>query len=469
MTLLHHLLLPSLERPAAALESIGGSKLNGTQLRERAAIVANALAGERIAKDEPILLKIGNEPEDVAGYLGIWEAGAVAVPYHKTSPEIAVAALRDRVRCRFAIDAVSLKAIGGAEPPLRPELSGAAIIVFTSGSTGKPKGVIVGHEALTYKLGVLSELLPLGAEDAVLCPLQLTFIFGVWVTLLGLLAGSRTVLMPKFSTDSAASFLDHATILAAVPSMLRSLAQKPPRSSPRIKAIFTGGEPLGVALAERLGTSFPGVEIFDLYGLTETGSCDFCLAPKQQPAGLGTIGKPTEGVEFQIAPVGGHYVPNEGELQIRTPSRMIGYLDDAESTARAFASGFFKTGDLARVREDGFVELIGRLKEIISRGGNKIAPLEVDGVFAQHPDVQAAITTGVPDPALGETIHVLIVRRHGSDVNAASLREWAAARLERFKVPDAIHFVETLPSGATGKADRQAAAQMIKGREPLKN
>jgi long-chain acyl-CoA synthetase len=460
MTVLHRLLTPALEKAGASLSTIDGSVLDAAGIQERAGAVAAALVSAGVRENEPVLLMIRNEPEDVPGFLGIWQAGAVAVPCHISTPTSAVGAQRDRAGYRFEVHGGLLRTSGGIPAPYRAELEGAALIVYTSGSTGKPKGVVVGHEALSYKLRVLSNLLALQERDAVLCPLQLTFIFGIWVTLLGMFSGCRTILVPKFSPTSIVDALGRSAVFAAVPSMLRALMELRHPISVDLKKILTGGEPLGVALARQLKDAFPQAELFDLYGSTETGSCDFCLTPADQPAGFGTIGRTTKGVSYRIAPVPGHAESGEGELQIQTRSRMLGYLDDAQQTASAFSEGFFKTGDLARRRQDGLVELAGRLKDIISRGGNKIAPLEIDALFAAHPDVKAALTTGVPDPILGETVHVLILIKQGASTTASSLREWAFARVEKFKVPDAIHFVDALPAGVTGKVDRRAAAKI---------
>jgi acyl-CoA synthetase (AMP-forming)/AMP-acid ligase II len=150
-----------------------------------------------------------------------------------------------------------------------------------------------------------------------------------------------------------------------------------------------------------------------------------------------------------------------GELQIRTPYIMSGYLDAPDLTAAAFQDGWFRTGDLARVREGGVVELAGRAKELIVRGGNKVSPLEIEQVFAAHPDVAAAMATGLPDPVLGERIHLLVVLRPGRTCGADALREFAAPRLPKFKRPDAFHFADALPLGRTGKADRGALRVLL--------
>jgi long-chain acyl-CoA synthetase len=238
--------------------------------------------------------------------------------------------------------------------------------------------------------------------------------------------------------------------------MLRML--EPPPAAPALRAILSGGESLGTALPGALGEAWPGAGIFDLYGLTETGSCDFCLTPSDLPQGVGTIGFATEHVAFRVAARNGAAV---GELQISTPFGMLGYLDDPALTEASFSDGFFRTGDLARLRADGRVELVGRIKGIISRGGNKIAPLEIENLFGNHPDVAGVLCTGIADERLGEALHVMIVPRPGVALDADVLRRWAAVRTEPYKLPDGIHFAKSLPLGATGKADRAALARMI--------
>ncbi len=150
-----------------------------------------------------------------------------------------------------------------------------------------------------------------------------------------------------------------------------------------------------------------------------------------------------------------------GELQIGTPFGMLGYLDDPALTEASISERFFRTGDLARLRDDGRVELVGRIKAIISRGGNKIAPLEIENLFGSHPDVAGVLCTGIADARLGEAVHVMVVPRAGVALDVEMLRRWAAARTEPYKLPDRIHFAKSLPIGATGKADRAALARMI--------
>ena len=461
MNHLGQLIESALAESQAVLEGHLGETIGGAEVIVRAKTMADVLRAAGVVRDEPVLLIIRNQPLDVVGYLAIWQVGAVAVPVHADTLVENIEALRLRAGARFSVRSGVIQSWANDFPLIREGLRGAAIVVFTSGSTGKPKGVIVGHRALCFKLGVLSKLLSFEPSDRVVVPLQLTFIFGIWVTLLGLLSGSKVVLVSKLTPEAVTMLLPSTTILAAVPTMLRAIrAREQAVTAPSLRKILTGGEPLASALATSLGEIFPTAAIYDLFGLTETGSCDFCLGPAQQPQGLGTIGKPTEGVAFRIAS-GPEHGPGIGELQVKTRSVMLGYLDEPELTANAFDGAYFKTGDLARLRQDGLVELVGRSKDIISRGGNKIAPLEIDNLFAQHPNVVSAMSFGIADQRLGQALHVIVVKRAGCNDTEQSMRDWAMSRIEKFKLPDAVHFCDVLPLGSTGKADRKTAAMMI--------
>jgi long-chain acyl-CoA synthetase len=294
----------------------------------------------------------------------------------------------------------------------------------------------------------------------VLSPLQLTFIFGLWVSLLTLMKGARLVLVPKFTGDAIGRGLVEATVLAGVPSMFRALLADSAVPAPNLRMILTGGEVLAPGLAKAMRRVAPAA-IHDLYGLTETGSCDFYLGPPDQPHGFGTIGHPTDRVMFRLARDRCAVATGEtGELQIRTPFGMLGYLDNPELTDASFDGDYFRTGDLARITAGGYIELVGRSKDIISRGGIKIAPLEIDNLLGEHPGVAAALCAGVPDERLGEVIHAVIVPRAGAHLDAVELRDWLLTRTEHFKVPDVFHFCDVLPSGSSGKADRSAVLQL---------
>jgi acyl-CoA synthetase (AMP-forming)/AMP-acid ligase II len=448
----------------ASAGELGSRSLRAPELEASARALAADLKAAGATPNEPVVLFVSNRSQDLIGFLGIWLARCVAAPIHVVTPQQAVQGLIARLGARFIIRAGRLETLGSVVLPPRPLLEGAALIVFTSGSTGQPKGVILRHEGLRWKLQVLHQLIGVTTEDVVVVPLQLTFIFGIWVSLLSLMSGSRLQLAPKFS--AAAFATSGATVLATVPTLLRSLSAHACIDASRLRIILTGGEPFGLAIAEKLAVLVPKVRVFDLYGLTESGSCDFCVRPEDQPTARGTIGRPTDGVAFRIAEAPELGLPTGvGELQIRTPAIMAGYLDDPLQTAVAFVEGYLRTGDLATVRSDGYVKLVGRSKDVISRGGNKIAPLEIENLFAQHEDVLATLAFGVPDDRLGESVHLMVIAQDRK-LSGDDLREWAKDRLERFKIPDVFHFVDELPAGRTGKADRAAARMSLNRRVP---
>jgi acyl-CoA synthetase (AMP-forming)/AMP-acid ligase II len=445
------------------VESASGEALQPVDVLALGERVRHALAKQGVAPNEPVHVVIGNRPSDLGALLGVWQAAAVAVPIHAAAAASTVERVRRISGARFSVEGARLDAFGQAAPPHRALLREAALVIFTSGSTGEPKGVVIGHQRLADKLAVLDGLLGISADNVVFSPLQLTFIFGLWVSMLTLMKGARLMLASKFAGDAMERGLANATVLAGVPSMFRTLLAVPAVTAPKLRLLLTGGEVLAPGLAHALSRLTPAA-IHDLYGLTETGSCDFHLGPAGQPQGFGTIGHPTDGVAFRLVREGRTVAAGEtGEMQVRTPFGMLGYLDDPELTAAAFDGDYFKTGDLARMNADGRVALVGRSKDIISRGGLKIAPLEIDNLLAEHPDIAAALCAGVPNERLGEVLHAVIVPRAGAQLDVAALRAWLLARTERFKVPEVFYFRDAIPSGSSGKADRRAVAQLAAG------
>jgi long-chain acyl-CoA synthetase len=458
---------------APALNDTGGT-LSYRVLAGEALKVASALNSLGVSEDEPVLVSVANEARDVSALIGVWLAGGVVVPVGRHSPDAAIDGLCEVTGARFVItndETELVTRVSHQEPPIRPLLEGAALIIFTSGTTGRPKGVVLSHHAFVGKLHAIDEMLNFTQKTRTLLVLQITFVFGLWVTLLTLLKGGTVWMHRRFDPVEVLTVLKdkHISDVALVPTMIRKilatheslLADSVDNIEPF--RILTGGEPLGRALGRRLQMLVPHVGVVDVYGLTETCSSDFFLREKDQVKFAGTIGHPGPQVQFRIADDQGRQLPIKqiGELQIRTPFIMNGYLDEPDLTRSAFVDGFFRTGDLAQVREDGRVQLAGRIKDLIMRGGTKVSPLELDHILLEHPAVAAALTTGIPDEILGERIHALIVPRADASVDEADLRDWIANRIERFKWPDVYHFVPELPTGHTGKVNRNALREQL--------
>ena len=462
---------------AIAIEA-AETKLTYEALLDRAMDVQRALAAQACRSDEPVHVLVSSHPADLAGFLGVWLAGGVVVPLHRTSPASVIGSVQGRSRARFTVDVARsdgdiVTAIGDAPPP-RAQLERAAMIIFTSGSTGAPKGVVIGHEAFSGKLRAIDAMIHFRRNERTLQLLNITFSFGIWASLLTLIGGGTIVLPQKFVPALLLEQLRSEQIhrVGVVPTMLRAMlavlaqgAEGVTAECPALRQILTGGEQLSEQLATQVARLFPDTDLVNIFGLTETSTCDFFQFPRDREANPHSLGLPSSNVQFRVvdelsAPCGQGVI---GELQIRSPFLMNGYLDEPGLTQAAFSDGWFRTGDLAQLDAEGQVRLMGRSKELISRGGNKVTPMEVERALKQYEAVCDCMVVGAPDDILGERIHALIVPMSGCAIEADPLRAFLSSRLDRFKMPDFIYIADALPIGRTGKADRRELRNMISG------
>ncbi len=402
--------------------------LSASRIVDEAELGARTLLAEGLRPFAPVPVEVENRPTDVIDLLAVYRAGGVAVPIHRATPEVRRREMLDMLRPS-------------------PLLEGASTIVFTSGSTGAPKGVVLCADRQADKLAAIGAETrwPRGART--LLALQLTFSFGQWVTWLTILTGGTLVLPERLTVEAVARRLAAGGVdrLPAVPTLLRALLEA--RVPAFAGAVLAGGERLPLALGERIRRDWPNAALGDIYGLTETGTSDFFVDPGDYDAAAGSLGRPAKGIEVRIA--------DDGELRIRSPWGMAGYLGDPERTASAYdEDGFFRTGDLVSERPDGRLALVGRASDMINKGGLKVAPREVEDALAAHPDVAAVLVTGIPDQATGEAVAAGVVARPGAELDPEVLRGWVAERLEKYKAPGRILVLPALPAGRTGKADR---------------
>jgi acyl-CoA synthetase (AMP-forming)/AMP-acid ligase II len=280
-----------------------------------------------------------------------------------------------------------------------------------------------------------------------------------------------TVFAPLLTGGSAAFPLDASrldmvewfgalapTWYSAAPTLHRYVLDKStllsaPSTAHRLRLIVSGGAPLPRDVLTGLKDAL-GVPVLDHYGASEAAQISANL-PDPGSARLGTCGIPPQGILMIARHDGSQAAPGErGEVLVRGPTVMSGYLDAPELNRRAFAGEWFRTGDVGSLDEDGFLTLHGREKELINRGGEKIAPPEIDAALMRHPAVLEAAAYGVQHPRLGQDVAAAVVLRPGSVVSEESLRAFVATQLAGFKVPRRIVFQDQLPKGLTGKVQR---------------
>ncbi|WP_026759046.1 class I adenylate-forming enzyme family protein [Sediminimonas qiaohouensis] len=443
----------------AIVDDLG--RIEMAALQEMTRSLSSSLSTAGLGANEPVLIPVSGRAEDVAAIMGVVGAGGTAVPFARKSHADARRHLIDATGARFQVGASGgthqvpdIEIANDSIPAFRPLLDGAAMITFTSGSTGQPKGVVLARDKVSAKYASIREAIGMTGKPVVAVPLQLQFSFGQWATFLPLSLGGTVHMTSRFTPAWIENLvaLRCLTHLAAVPTMLRMLVDGPADSLPL--SILTGGEAISEQLRRNLFARFPNAIVHSIYGLTETNTCDLFRTDDAETPASEHLGFPGPGIEVATN-------PETLELMIRSPFCMKGYIDDPAATGEALHDGWIHTGDMAEIGPDGSVVLKGRIKELINRGGNKVSPLEVEATFANHPDVQAVLATGVPDARIGEAIHLFVVPRETTRPTPENLLSWAHGRTDRFKLPDAIHFGSVLPLGATGKADRAALKRAI--------
>jgi long-chain acyl-CoA synthetase len=344
-----------------------------------------------------VALAIGNRREFVVALLAGLELGATAAPLDmRLKPDERVVVV-EHLKPALLIDEAGI----GARRPGSARAA-AAIVLYTSGSTGVPKGALLSHVALLFaNRSWAGPVMGLEPDDAVLAVLPLAHSFGLNAGLLApLLTGARVVLLERFVPERVAELLDagEVTVLPGVATMFRRLLDLRRLGRGRLRLAVAGAAPCPSPLA-REWRERTGARIVRGYGSTELFRPISYRADEEEAAGLeDAVGRALPGVELRIV---------DGELLIKTPAAMDGYLDAADETRAVMRDGWFQTGDLASLDARGFVTIQGRKDERILRGGYTVVPADVEGVLGQHPAVREAAVVGVPHPELGEDVAAL--------------------------------------------------------------
>ncbi|CAM5615556.1 long-chain-fatty-acid--CoA ligase [Streptomyces fumanus] len=466
-------------------------------LRER-----GAGPGDRIG------LLVHNSPHFPVAYFAVLALGATAVPVNVLLKSDDIAYILRHAKARLLV--CSAGSLGEAEPaaeaagarvltvgagagpgphPALDELAAGAapiagpvprspddiaVVLYTSGTTGRPKGAALTHLNLVMNVTttMLSPFAMRPADVLLGClPLSHTFgqICGMGTTFR---AGARLVLMGRFTAEEALDLMEAegCTVLMGVPTMYLALVEAAARrpGRPGLERAYSGGSALPVETLAAFEAAF-GCPVHEGYGLTETSPCVAYNQPGL-PRRPGTVGKPVWGVEVAVTRPGAEDALEPlpagevGEIVVRGHNLMAGYVDDPGATAAAFVDGWFRTGDLGTLDDEGYLTVVDRKKDVILRGGYNVYPREVEDALLRHPAVARVAVVGLPDPALGQEVCAVIVPRDGlrpDEKLAETLLAWGERHIAAYRRPRRVVFLDRLPLGPSGKVLKRELAALL--------
>jgi acyl-CoA synthetase (AMP-forming)/AMP-acid ligase II len=475
-----------------------GETRTTAELDERANRLANALAERGVGHGDKVALLLYNRLEVVEAFFGCQKLGACPVPMNfrlaqdeldyildnadavgvvadERLAEAAVAARAANPALRFHLAVgtapagsepyeAALAAASPAQPDVLVQESDLAFLMYTSGTTGRPKGAMLTQLNLVANTLNWVQEMQVEHDDVWLSGLPLFHIGGVNGVLPFIYVGGTTVITPSTGFDAARSLRqleEHAvTVCYFVPTQWAEICALPEVAqvdTTRVRKALWGASTAPLSTLEALSSTFPSVEIVNAFGQTEMSSNTCFLKGDDAARKMGSVGKPVVNVEVRVVDdMGADVAQGEvGEIVYRGPTVMQGYYGNEQATADAFAGGWFHSGDLVRVDEEGFIYVVDRKKDMIISGGENVYPAEVERVLAEHPAVAEVTVVGVPHAKWVETPLAVVVVAEGAEVTEQELVEFCRGSLAGYKKPGGIEFAEELPRNAAGKVLRR--------------
>ncbi|GAA4392543.1 AMP-binding protein [Tsukamurella soli] len=480
------------ERPDATLfELPGGRVVTYGETAELAQRIAARLVADGVVAGDRVAMQVDKSWEAIALYLAVLQVGGMFLPLNTayTGHEMEHFLTDAEPRVLVCSPARLGEYAGRASESLVVETLGAdgdgtllagldavaphtdvyaaapsdpAAILYTSGTTGRSKGAVLTHRNLASNCAALTEAWRYTSGDRLIHALPIFHTHGLFVAMnLTLTTGASVFYLPRFDLDTVIALLPKATVLMGVPTFYTRLAGDGRLDRERVATmrLFVSGSAPLLASDHEAFAGRTGQAILERYGMTET--CMNTSNPYDGARKPGTVGPALPGIEVRVADrETGAQVPDGevGSIEVRGPNVFAGYWRLPEKTAAEFrADGFFITGDVGRIDEDGYVVIVGRDKDLVISGGFNVYPKEIEELIDAHPDVLESAVIGVPHPDFGETVVAVVVLRPGVDagaVDGAGILAFIAPDLARFKQPRAVQIVESLPRNVMGKVQK---------------
>ncbi len=471
--------------PEAVAIRLGPLELTYAELDDRSARLATLLRERGLRPGDRVGVMLPNVIEFPVAYYGVLRGGGVVVPmnvllkrreiafyledsgaglllaWHGFGEEAREGAADAGVEMIEVEPDSFTELLGGREPTAalaETDEEDTAVILYTSGTTGKPKGAELTHSNLARNSDVSARTTSnIQPGDVVLGALPLFHSFGQTVSMnASLRVGATLTLLPKFDPSEALEIMqrDGVTHFYGVPTMYGALLHHPDREdydTSSLRTCITGGASMPVEVLRGFEQAF-ACEVLEGYGLSETSPVASTNHPGR-PRKPGSIGTPLEEVEMKVVDENDEEVPQGevGEIVIRGHNVMKGYWQRPDATAEAMRGGWFHTGDMARVDEDGYFFIVDRKKDLIIRGGYNVYPREVEEVLYEHPKIREAAVVGVPHEEWGEEIGAAVVLHEGEEMVPEEVGEYVKERIAAYKYPRIAWFLDDLPKGPTGK------------------
>lgn len=443
---------------AEAVVEVGGERLSYSELWDRATRVAGGLRAAGVQRGDRVAIRLGNCSDWCIAFFAIQMAGAVAVPVNTrfTEPEVDYV-IKDSGSKFIFMPGQELPE-GESVATENLEYQGVAAIFYTSGTTGFPKGAMTTHEGFLSNIETCRRVSNLAFDGSMrtLVSVPLFHVTGCNSQfLVACEGGSATVIMPAFNVQEFLRLIgaERINTLTSVPAVYWFAMNQPnfrEVDTSKVERVSYGGAPIAPDLVLRIMEAFPNARVGNGFGLTECSSVATFLPHEYARTRPESVGFAAPVVDLKLDGV----MPGSdvGELLMRGPNVVKGYWNKPEATAETFAGGWLRTGDMARLDEQGFVQIVDRKKDMVNRGGENVYCVEVENALSAHPAVFEVAVVAVPDKMMGEKVGAAIVLKPGVSAEPAEIIRFAREHLADFKVPQYLVLrTETLPRNPGGK------------------